>query len=334
MRALLIFIFALMFVLCSSPKNNKSLSKADLANSEVPIPKLPCSPKSYIAYKTDSPLKIDGIIDESEWKAAKWTDHFIDIEGDLKPLPLQNTRVKMLWDDEYFYIAVYLEESHVWAKLKKKDSVIFYDNDFEVFIDPDGDTHRYFEMEMNAFNTIWDLLLIQPYRDEGGDIWSWDLEGMNSAVHIDGTINNASDIDKGWSLELAIPWKTLAECAFERRGPKDGEKWRVNFSRVQWQTVVENGEYIKIQNPKTGKSLPEYNWVWSPQGVINMHYPEMWGYVQFSENIVGREVAKFVEDEFAEVKWALRMLYYKQRAYKDAYGVYCSDISALGLEKT
>jgi hypothetical protein len=25
----------------------------------------------------------------------------------------------------------------------------------------------------------------------------------------------------------------------------------------------------------------EDNWVWSPQGLINMHVPEMWGRVRF-----------------------------------------------------
>ena len=59
-----------------------------------------------------------------------------------------------------------ITESDVWATLKKRDSVIYHDNDFEVFIDPNGDTHRYYELEINAFNTEWDLFLDKPYRDE------------------------------------------------------------------------------------------------------------------------------------------------------------------------
>ena len=69
----------------------------------------------------------------------------------------------MLWDDNYFYIAEQLEEPHVWATLTKHDSVIFQDNDFEVFIDPDGDNQEYYEIEINALNTDWDLLLKKAY---------------------------------------------------------------------------------------------------------------------------------------------------------------------------
>ena len=49
--------------------------------------------------------------------------------------------------------------------LTEHDSVIFQDNDFEVFIDPDGDNHNYYEIEINALNTEWDLRLPKPYRD-------------------------------------------------------------------------------------------------------------------------------------------------------------------------
>ena len=56
----------------------------------------------------------------------------------------------MLWDDEYFYVAAELEEPDIWATLTERDAVIFYDNDFEIFIDPDGDSHEYYEFEMNA----------------------------------------------------------------------------------------------------------------------------------------------------------------------------------------
>ena len=57
--------------------------------------------------------------------------------------------------------------------------------------------------------------------------------------------------------------------------PEPGTVWRVNFSRVQWKLDVVDGRYEKA--PDT----PEDNWVWSPQGVINMHQPEHWGYVRF-----------------------------------------------------
>jgi len=51
----------------------------------------------------------------------------------------------MLWDDQAVYVAAELEEPHVWATLTQHDSVIFQDNDFEVFLDPDADGHNYGE---------------------------------------------------------------------------------------------------------------------------------------------------------------------------------------------
>jgi hypothetical protein len=64
----------------------------------------------------------------------------VDIQGVDDLRPRFRTRVKMLWDDDYFYVAAELEEPDIWGTLKERDSVIFHDNDFELFIDPDGDT--------------------------------------------------------------------------------------------------------------------------------------------------------------------------------------------------
>ena len=71
------------------------------------------------------PITLDGKITEKAWKNIPWTDSFIDIEGDLKPKPYNDTKVKMLWDEDYFYFAVYMEEPHVWGKLTERDDVIF-----------------------------------------------------------------------------------------------------------------------------------------------------------------------------------------------------------------
>ena len=86
----------------------------------------------------------------------------------------------MLYDDNYFYFAAELDEPHVWATLTDRDAVIYHDNDFEVFIDPDGDNHLYYELEINALGTEWDLLLVKPYRDGGPAINAWDIQGLQT----------------------------------------------------------------------------------------------------------------------------------------------------------
>lgn len=232
-------------------------------------------PKEYVCHRTTGKIKLDGKL--NEWRKVPATDLFVDIEGDAKPLPRFKTSVKMLWDADYFYIAAELEEPHVWGTLTQRDSVIFHDNDFEVFIDPNGDRNEYYEFEINALNTGWDLFLPKPYRDGGKAQDGWDILGLKTAVHIQGTLNNPNDKDKGWTVEIAMPWKVLAEYAHKAAPPNDGDEWRVNFSRVEWQHEIVDGKYRKVANTK------EDNWVWSPQGVIDMHRPEMWGIVRFSQ---------------------------------------------------
>ena len=124
-------------------------------------------PRRYLCYRAPGALEMTGSLEKAFWKAAPWTEEFVDIEGDLRPAPRFRTRVKMLWDDEFLYIGAEMEEPNVWATLTEHDTVIFQDNDFEVFIDPDGDNHDYYELEINALNTTWDLRLVKPYRDGG-----------------------------------------------------------------------------------------------------------------------------------------------------------------------
>ena len=133
-------------------------------------------PKGYICLFSDSPIAVDGKLDDAAWQSASWTDEFVDIEGDAKPKPRQRTRAKMLWDSKNLYIAAELMENHLQGKLTEHDSVIFQDNDFEVFIDPDGDNHNYVEFEMNALNTTWDLLLNRPYKDGGKADNGWEFD--------------------------------------------------------------------------------------------------------------------------------------------------------------
>ncbi len=269
-------------------------------------------PKAYIAYHTGEAIIIDGKPGETSWNKVRWSDDFIDIEGVKNPR--YRTRIKMMWDDANFYFYTELEEPHIWGDITKRDAVVFYNNDFEIFIDPDGDTHNYYEFEMNVLNTIWDLFITKPYRDHGHVLNNWDYKNIRTAVQIDGTLNDPNDIDKKWSIEIAIPWKSINETYDERIIAPKGKTWRINFSRVNWDFDLIDGKYQRKRNKETGKYLPEYNWVWSPQGVINMHEPERWGYVLFTEKNVGaQEVFVYGKDEL--IKKRLYEIYREQRSH-------------------
>ncbi len=283
-------------------------------------------PRGYVAYRATAPLTIDGRLDDGPWRDAPWSETFVDIEGEARPRPRFDTRVKMLWDDAYFYVGADMKEPHLWATLTTHDSVIFRDHDFEIFIDPNGDNHEYYELEINALGTTWDLLLPKPYKDDGKAVNGWEIAGLKSAVHLDGTLNDGRDIDRGWSVELALPWPALGELARRASPPVDGDQWRVNFSRVEWQLQPPHpstGAYAKIPDTK------EDNWVWSPQHVINMHRPERWGYVQFSSAKPGS--ATFRPDATWPARRWLHEVYDAQMAFRKTRGRFALTLADLGI---
>jgi hypothetical protein len=275
------------------------------------IAPLLAQPNGYVCLRAAKPIVIDGKID-AQWNDAPWTALFVDIEGAKKPRPRFKTRARMLWDEQYFYIAAELEEPHVWGTLTQHDAVIFNDNDFEVFVDPNGDSHEYFEFEMNALNTGWDLFLPKPYKDGGAADNRWEIPGLRTAVRVEGTLNDARDTDKGWTIEIAIPWKAFGAAARMPLPPLAGDVWRVNFSRVEWRHELHEGKYRRVPGTK------EDNWVWSPQGPVNMHLPEHWGYVQFSAKTNGAE--SFAGDAGWATRMRLQAYYQRQHDYRKAKG--------------
>lgn len=292
---------------------------SSLCADRFPVPALPFAPLTYMCYKATGDIIIDGKGDDASWAQAKWSESFTDIEGSLKPSPFYDTKLKMLWDDKGLYFLAFMQEEHIWGTLTERDAVIFYDNDFEIFIDPDGDSHEYYELEINALGTLWDLFLIKPYRDEHSAIDAWDLRDIKYAIDYGGTLNDPSDIDEYWSLEVFIPWKPLGQRAQMPVPPLEGDYWRMNFSRVHWEHEIVAGKYQKI--PKK----PEYNWVWSPQGLIAMHYPERWGYVFFSS----QESADYEIPDVEYARQYLRELYYLQKQYYADHGKYAGSLRKL-----
>jgi len=282
-------------------------------------------PKHYSAGFAASAPVIDGDVTDAVWSNVPWTDDFTDIEGDRQPVPYYKTRCKLIWDKDYLYIAAVIKDPDVWAYVKNHDEVVFQDDDFEIFIDPLNTTHQYFELEVNAINTIWDLYLPKAYRNLGSGLTSWE-SGVRSAVKVQGTVNNPSDKDQGWTVEMAIPYSKLNV----KKAPEEGEFWRINFSRVQWETTVSKGKYIKNKDA-AGKNLPEHNWVWSPQGLIAMHYPERWGYLTFSSAADGAAQPAFQMPYAEKQRNYLWLVYYRQKEYEEKNGRYAPSLKELDI---
>jgi hypothetical protein len=258
------------------------------------------------ATKVDAPILIDGDVTKPAWRDAPWSRRFVDmVDGRTG---MYDTKVAVLWDDAHLYIAFTAEEPFLRASQTERDSIVFLDNDLEVFIDG-GDC--YYELEVNAANTVYEVFFVwrdahrpnsrfdvpefdvhQPtaftfggdYDRTGASFWrgthprgarwaftAFDMHGLQTAVQLDGTLNDDTDVDRGWSLEIAIPWTSLSLLAGGRSVPPvDGDVWTMFFGRFQ--RLVVSG--VEVQ-PHPAMALDNH-------GVYDTHQPDRWSTVRFS----------------------------------------------------
>lgn len=271
------------------------------------------TPRHYVCYRTNEKIKIDGKLNEKSWAKAADTESFVDISGDGFPKPIYDTKARMMWDDEYLYVSAVMEEPNIVANLTQRDTIIYHDNDFEVFLDPTGDGQCYFEIENNARGVVFDLMLDRAYRSGGNFYIQWDCPGLKLAVQHDGTLNKPKDKDRSWTVEMAIPHKAITRNFTNPLVA--GNIWRLNFSRVEW---------LK-------KGGPEENWVWTPTGEINMHAPNQWGFLQFSDKVVGTGADEFRCPYNMEAYKLLWAMFHAQFEKREKTGAYTSSPASLGL---
>jgi hypothetical protein len=124
-----------------------------------------------------------------------------------------------------------------------------------------------------------DLFMNKPYKKGGTFDMGWNTNGMLSRVIANGTINDNTDIDSGWTVEMAIPFTAISRNN-RIASPSTTNPWRINFSRVQWKLEPDGKSYQKKLN-ENKRPISEHNWVWNPTGVIDMHVPVKWGYLYF-----------------------------------------------------
>ncbi|RPD47266.1 carbohydrate-binding family 9-like protein [Paracnuella aquatica] len=261
----------------------------------------------YTAHQIAEPLSVDGNLAKSVWQRAERSPRFVDMVTGAPGF--YNTQASILWDQEHLYIGVWVEEPFLCATQTERDSIVFLDNDVEVFIDG-GDC--YYELEINVLNTIYEVFFIwrdayqrgskfdvsefDVYDDQaltfGGDydrtgpsFWkgrhprglrwaflNWDMPGLKTAVRAKGKINDDSIVDEGWEVEIAIPWRSLHWLASGRSlPPKEGDTWRIFVGRFQ--KLIASGQEIQ----------PHPAWVWSKHEVYDTHVPECFPFIHFTE---------------------------------------------------
>lgn len=260
---------------------------------------------AFPIYRTAVRPALDGRLHGPPWDTAPKSDPFVDM-ATAGPAPLE-TRVAALWDDAALYIGFWVEEPYPVARLTERDSLIFQENDVEVFLDG-GDA--YYEFEVNARGTVYEVFFVwrDAYRRAGfaerpeydvhareaysfggdydrqpesfwrgthprGTRWAfldWDFPGMRCAVHVDGALNEPTVRSLGWTVELAFPWEGMRDLANGRAlPPRDGDEWRMFFGRFQKLAI----------GPKEVQAA----WCLTPHGVYDTHQPEKFTPVVFRD---------------------------------------------------
>ncbi len=207
---------------------------------------------------------VDGRLDDEAWSAAAWSSYLTPLSDRDSLAEEAQVRYHMLADDEALYIGVIVQDEHITAVVTA-DHMRLYETDptIEIFLDPRADGHRYYELQLNALATRWELVLTQPYREGGRAIDPYTLPDLEHAVHIAGSINDESDIDDYWSVELKIPWTSFAHLDALSIPPRSGESWAINVAYVH--TVGGQQHYSS----------------WSPISRRNLHLPDEWGLLKF-----------------------------------------------------
>ena len=274
-------------------------SLTDAAEWRFPCPEEKIA--SYTAFRTSEPIIIDGKLEESAWQHAPSSPRFVDLISGRRAI--HDTHASVLWDDENLYVAFRIEEPFVHAKFTTNNSPIYYDNDVEVFI---AGRDAYYEFEINAFNTTYEAFFIwneayehggfaqaaglerphlKPFNGVGFKThprgprlgaFDWSFPGKKTAVTIDGSINKDDDRDRGWTVELAFPWRGmewLAKADGRALPPREGDVWRIDFSRFN-------------QYKEAPPANDSGGWTWSHHGVWDSHVPECFPRIRFSTNEV------------------------------------------------
>ncbi len=185
----------------------------------------------YQVQRAISPIAIDGRLDEYAWERAGQINQFERILNDYDAVDWP-THAKMLWDDEYFYFAFTCVDGDMWAIYDREDDRLWEEEVVEVFIDPDGDGRDYLELEVSPTNTVVDLLIYSVEPEFRSSV-EWDIAGLKTAVQTYGTVNDNSDVDQGWSVEIAIPWSAMASDIPGGQRPTPGTDWRLNLYRIE-----------------------------------------------------------------------------------------------------
>src|SRR6266850_541212 len=223
--------------------------------------KLLPAPKHIIVPKLHGPAVIDGELNEQVWAKAVLLQPFFQSAGGEPER--EHTQVRLWYDDNALYLGWTCQDVDIQATFTNRDSKFWEEEVAEFFLSPKELSH-YFELQWNPLGGVCDATIKNELDEKGlsrnfdGD-WSYTAKRMKSAVKVKGTVNDSSDKDEFWQVEVMIPFSDLGQTT-----PKAGDVWRGNFYRYN-----------------RTKRLPPELLSWSPTRLPGFHQPSRFGYLEF-----------------------------------------------------
>ncbi len=222
----------------------------------------------YRTVKSPVPMVIDGVREEAWGRAeARLLGHFHGVE---LPSDRQDTVFRMLWDEEHIYLLFESQDRYLQSAITERNGPTFMDDCAEFFVIPADaplDFHLGFEVNLNSVANDF-VFITNLSGGQSASVKSYDPD-FAVAVVLDGTLNDNSDIDRGWTMEFAIPRALF--LGIEKFSPiEPGNRWAFQALRQE------------RNDPEIGRR------VWStlfplPEGSREVHDPITFGLLEFVE---------------------------------------------------
>jgi hypothetical protein len=192
---------------------------------------------AYECRFTPARVTIDGSLDEAAWTHAAEVGEFsLPWLGPGHPARTV-TRARLLWDRDALYVAADMDDGDLHADITEHDGRLWENDVFEVFLKPATDEPGYYEFEVNARNTQFDCFI--PRRGLVEQFKNRHEFGIESAVRLRGTLDERTDRDEGWSVEIRIPWASLRPTGGR---PQAGDEWRFALCRYDYDVAHDHPE--------------------------------------------------------------------------------------------
>ncbi len=176
------------------------------------------------------PPVIDGRLDEAVWKEAVRLEPLYEYNTIGQRVDLAD--IRMVWDPECLYVAYAVRDQDLYANERERDAILCRADVVELFLKPpvrDRYEYELYEFEFNLWGAIWDIHFAGYGGDGSSAVTRFSAPfnpDVRVAVQTQGTINDWSDVDEGYVVEVAIPWAAFARSVPE--GVRAGDVWRFN----------------------------------------------------------------------------------------------------------